>query len=373
MPAARARLTIDLDALADNHAVLRQLAGPAEVAPVVKADGYGLGAARIGRRLWAEGARTFFVARLEEGEALRAALGSGRPARILVLDGASAGSPPRLVEAGLTPVLNSPAQVEAYAAFARAKAQDLGPLPCALHIDTAMHRLGLAVEELQVLAAAPDRLQGLDIQLVMSHLACADQEDNRLNGQQVGRFKTARAVMPTIPGSLANTPGVFLGAAFHHDLVRPGIGLYGGGPFDKPHRRLKAVATLAAPIVQVRAVAEGETIGYGARFTAERALRAAVVAAGYADGVPRSTGEKASGNAHAWFAGARRRILGRVSMDLIVIDVTGCEDAQPGAMVELLGPNVPLDHVAAAAGTVAHEVLTRLGGRAERVYLGERD
>jgi alanine racemase len=231
-----------------------------------------------------------------------------------------------------------------------------------------MHRLGLAVEELAALASAPDRLQGLKVELLMSHLACADQEDNRMNAQQAGRFAKARALMPDAPGSLANTPGVFLGAAFHHDLVRPGIGLYGGGPFDKPHPRLKAVATLEAPIVQVRAVAQGETVGYGGRFTAERPYRIAIVAAGYADGMPR-----ASEGAKAWFAGAPRRILGRVSMDLIAIDVTGCEDAGPAAMVELLGANVPVDEVAAAAGTVAHEVLTRLGHRAERVYLGGRD
>jgi alanine racemase len=364
MPAARARLTVDLDALAANHAVLKQLAGPAEVAPVVKADAYGLGAGPIGRRLWAEGARSFFVARLEEGEALRTALGPGRPARVLVLDGATAGSAARMVDAGLTPVLNSPAQVEGYAAWARGH----GPLPCAIHVDTGMHRLGLALEELAVLAAAPDRLSGLKIELLMSHLACADQDEHRMNAQQAGRFKKVRALMPDVPGSLANTPGVFLGAAFHHDLVRPGIGLYGGGPFDKPHPRLTPVATLTAPILQVRAVAEGETVGYGRRFAADRAYRIAIVAAGYADGLPR-----ASEGARAWFAGDFRDILGRVSMDLIAIDVTGCEDAQPGAMVELLGPHVQVDEVAAAAGAVAHEVLTRLGHRAERLYLGEAD
>jgi alanine racemase len=364
MPAARARLTVDLDALAGNYAFLKQQAGSAEVAPVVKADGYGLGSGPIGRRLWAEGARSFFVARLEEGEALRAALGPVRAARVLVLDGATAGSASRLVEAGLTPVLNSPAQIEGYAAFAVAH----GPLPCAIHIDTGMHRLGVALEELAALVAAPDRLSHLTVELLMSHLACADQEEHRMNAQQAGRFKKARALLPGVPGSLANTPGLFLGAEFHHDMVRPGIGLYGGGPFDKPHPRLKAVATLEAPILQVRAVAEGETVGYGGRFRAERAHRVAIVAAGYADGVSRATE-----SARAWFAGDHRRILGRVSMDLIAIDVTGCEDAQPGAMVELLGPHVPVDEVAAAAGTVAHEVLTRLGHRAERVYLGERD
>ncbi len=362
MPAARARLTVDLDALAANHAVLKQLAGAAEVAPVVKADGYGLGAGPIARRLWAEGARRFFVARLEEGEALRAELGETRPARILVLDGCTAGAAPRLAAARLTPVLNSPAQVEAFAAWARPN----GPLPCALHLDTGMHRLGLTADELEVLAAAPDRLQGLQIELLMSHLACADQEEHRLNAQQAGRFKKARALLPDVPASLANTGGVFLGPQFHHDLVRPGIGLYGGGPFARTHPQLKQVATLTVPILQVRAVSQGETVGYGASFTADRAYRVAILAAGYADGVLRSS----AGRGRAWFAGEHRPILGRISMDLMVIDVTGCEEARPGAMVELLGPHVTVDEAAEAAGTASYEVLTRLGHRAERVYLG---
>jgi alanine racemase len=362
MPAARARLTVDLDALAANHAVLKQLAGAAEVAPVVKADGYGLGVGPIARRLWAEGSRSFFVARLEEGEALRAELGLERPARILVLDGATAGSASRLAAARLVPVLNSPAQIEAFAAYARAN----GPLPAALHIDTGMHRLGLTQDELEVLAAAPDRLQGLTIELLMSHLACADQEEERMNAQQAGRFKKARALLPGAPASLANTGGVFLGPEFHHDLVRPGIGLYGGGPFARTHPQLKQVATFTAPILQVRAVSQGETIGYGASFTADRAYRVAVIAAGYADGVLRAS----AGRGRAWFACGHRKILGRISMDLMVVDVTGCEDAQPGAMVELLGPHVTVDEAADAAGTASYEVLTRLGHRAERIYVG---
>jgi alanine racemase len=367
MPSARARLTVDLDALAANHAALKRLAGAAEVAPVVKADGYGLGVGPIARRLWAEGARSFFVARLEEGEVLRGELGPERPARILVLDGATAGSAPRLAAARLVPVLNSPAQVETFTAFARAKMSALGPLPAALHLDSGMNRLGLTLDELEVLTAAPDRLQGLDLELLMSHLACADQEEHRLNAQQAGRFKKARALLPGVPASLANTGGVFLGPEFHLDLVRPGIGLYGGGPFAKTHPQLKQVATLAAPILQVRAVFEGETVGYGASFTADRACRVAVIAAGYADGVLRSS----AGRGRAWFAGDHRRILGRISMDLMVVDVTGCEEhAQPGAMVELLGPHVTVDDAAEAAGTASYEVLTRLGRRAERVYLG---
>jgi alanine racemase len=366
MSAARARLTIDLNAVAANYAVLRGLAEGAEVAPVVKADGYGLGATQIARRLWAEGARSFFVARLEEGEALRAALGPMRPAAIHVLDGAEGGSGPRLVAAGLIPVLNSSGQVEVYSAFSRSHGN---ALPCGLHIDTGMNRMGLRREELDALAASPDRLQGLNIGLVLSHLACADQEEHPLNTRQAGRFRKARILFPYAKGSLANSAGVFLGADYRHDLVRPGVALYGGGPFGEPHRDLLTVATLEAPILDVRAVAAGETVGYGADFVAERGCRVAVVAAGYADGLPRASWRTAK----AWFAGDFRPVVGRVSMDLLVIDVTGCDEARPGAMVELLGPNILLDEVAEAAGTIAHEVLTGLGRRAERVYLGTGD
>jgi alanine racemase len=367
MPAARARLTIDLDALAANYAHFRKLGGGTEIAPVVKADGYGLGAAEVSKRLWAEGARSFFVARLEEGEALRAALGPKRPARIHVFDGAPSGSAQRLVAADLIPILNSPAQVEGYAAFAQGHgAQGHGPLPCGIHIDTGMNRLGLRIEEIEALLASPDRLANLNIELLLSHLACADQDEHRMNARQEGRFRKAKALMPGVRASMANTAGVYLGPAYLHEMARPGIGLYGGGPFGRAHPDLKLVATFEAPILQVRAVSAGETVGYGADFEADQAYRVAIVAAGYADGVLRST----AGNGVVWFAGAERRMLGRVSMDLIAIDVTGCEDAQPGAMVELIGPNILIDEAAAAAGTVSYEVLTRLGARAERVYLG---
>ncbi len=365
MPAARARLTIDLDALAANHAYFRGLAGAAEIAPVVKANAYGLGMAPVALRLWAEGARTFFVARLEEGEALRQALGA-RAAEILVLDGAAGGSAPRLVAAALTPVLNSPAQVEAYAIHARALGR---ALPCAIHIDTGINRLGFRPEEIEAVMASPDRLAGLDIGLVMSHLACADAPDHRLNPRQEGRFRKARALFPAARASLANTAGVFLGPAYWHEQARVGIGLYGGGPFGAPHPRIAPVVTLEAPILEIRALSAGDTVGYGAVFEAERAYRVAIVAAGYADGVPRAFAR----TGQAWFAGQMRRLLGRVSMDLLAIDVTGCEEARPGAMVELLGPHVRLDEAAAAAGTVSYEILTGLGGRAQRVYLGAID
>ncbi len=364
MPASRARLTVDLNALAANHALFRKLAGAAEVAPVVKADGYGLGAGPVAQRLWAEGARSFFVARLEEGEALRESLGAERPATIHVFDGATTGSAARLVQAELIPVLNSPGQVDVYSALSRSHGN---ALPCALHLDTGMNRLGLRTEELEALAEAPDRLAGLDIRLVMSHLACADQEEHPMNARQAGRFRKARALFPKAKASLSNSAGVLLGADYHHDVVRPGIGLYGGGPFGRAHKEIAAVATLEAPILDVRAVAAGETVGYGADFAADRAYRVAIVAAGYADGLLRASWQ----TGRTWFGGDFRPLIGRVSMDLMAIDVTGCDDARPGAMVELLGPHVLVDEAAQAAGTVSYEILTRLGERAERVYVDE--
>ena len=357
-----ARLTIDLDALAANHAVLRARAGGAEVAPAVKADGYGLGAAAIADRLWAEGARAFYVARLSEGVALRQALGD-REATIYVLDGATPGSGDTLEGARLTPVLNSLPQIEAWNAQARA-----GRLKAALHLDTGMNRLGLRPEELKVLLGAFDRLKRLDLELVISHLACADTPDSPMSARQLARFEETTAMLPGVRRSLANSAGLFLGEAYRFDQARPGVSLYGGGPEGVPHPEIRAVATVEAPILQVRVVPRGESVGYGAGWTADETTRVAIIAAGYADGVPRA----AHPQGQVWFDGARRPLLGRVSMDLIAIDITDCDAARPGALVELFGPNLPVDDAAAAASTSAYELLTRLTHRAERRYVGTR-
>lgn len=341
-----ARLTIDLDALARNYATLRDLAG-VEAAPAIKADGYGLGAPEAALRLWREGARSFHVARLEEGEILRRALGA-RAATIYVLDGPTPGSRADLIAAGLTPVINSLDQAAAWDG------------PAAIHIDTGMNRLGLTPAEAATLNGRPD------VVLVMSHLACAGQPDHPMNPRQLARFREARALFPAAPASLASSGGVFLGRDYSFDQVRPGISLFGGGPRDRMDARVAAVATLEAAILQVRRVPAGETIGYGAAFTAERDLRVAILAAGYADGVPWSSHPGGA----VWFEGARRRMVGRISMDMIAVDLTGCETAVPGAMVEILGPNLPVDEAAAAAGTTAYELLTRLSPRAERVWRG---
>ena len=362
MSAAEARLTVDLDALAANFGTLRAEAPAAEVAPVVKAEAYGLGAGPVALRLWAEGARRFFVARVREGAELREALGAHRPAEIYVLDGAPRGSLPRIAEAGLIPVLNSLAQVEDALAFS-------GPrqlLPVALHIDTGLNRLGLRVEEAEALAQATGRLRGLELGLVMSHLACGPDPDHPMNRRQLEAFRQAAALFPDARKSLANSAGIFLAPEHHFDVVRPGITLYGGGPRERHDPRIAAVAALEAPILQVRTVPAGESVGYDATFTAQEPTRVAILPLGHADGVMRSL----AGRGYAWFEGARRPYLGSVSMDLVAIDVTGCDGARPGAMVELLGPHVPVDDLAEAAGTISYEILVRMSSRAERVYRG---
>jgi alanine racemase len=325
---------------------------------VVKADGYGLGVGPLSRRLWDEGARAFFVARLTEGEALRAELG-GRAAEIFVLDGLThEAAAPRLSASALTPALTSLAQIEAWSAFAAGRT-----LPCAIHFDTGMNRLGIGVEQAaeaaRLLAASP----GCDLTLVMSHLSYATSPGHPRNAAQMERFRSALAHFPHARASLSASAGIFLGAEYRFDMVRPGISLFGGGPEEVPRPDLRAVAILDAPILQVRAIRARESVGYGQMFTAPGDMTVALVEAGYADGVLRTS-----------YANGRAAVRGRlvplviVSMDLIAIDVSDMPDIVAGELVELLGPTALLDEVAAAANTVAHECLVRLSPRAERVY-----
>lgn len=358
-PPDRATLTIDLDALAHNRAAITAEAAGAEVGAVVKGDGYGLGVGPIGRRLHAEGTRSFFVARLTEGEALRRELGD-REAAIYVLDGLLPGTADRLAASRLTPVIATVPQVHAAQALAAAQ----GGYQAALQVDTGMNRQGLTLEAARALTQAPRGLGAFDVTLLLSHLGSATDPGEARNPQQLARFREARALFPGVRTSLAASAGAFLGPEYRCDLVRAGISLCGGGPEERPDARLRAVATLTAPVLDIRNLQPGDRVTYGTIFTAPAPMRVAVVAAGYADGVIRA----AAGTGHAWAAGARRRLLA-VNMDLLVIDI-GDAPLAAGDPVELLGPNALLDDLAAAAGTVAHEVLYRLSARAERTYLG---
>ncbi len=343
---APATLAVDLDALAHNFHALGAVSG-APVHPVVKADGYGLGAAAVARRLMAEGARTFFVARAAEGLALRRALG-GEPV-IHVLDGCHGDAAADLKAADLRPILNHGEQLRAWRAA--------GGGPCGLQIDTGMNRLGFRPED------APEPFEGLA--LVMSHLACADEPAHPMNRRQRDAFDAAVAGYPGAIRSFANSGGCFLGPDFAFDAVRTGISLYGGGPEGRPHPRIRPVAALSAEVVQVRPALAGETVGYSAGWTAPRDSVVATVAAGYADGLLRSW----SPGGQVWLNGALRPIVGRVSMDVIAVDVTGA-DVAVGDRAELFGPNRLIDDQAAAAGTIAYELLTSITPRVPRVYSG---
>jgi len=362
---AGAVLTIDLAAIRANYLRLRdELAPGAGCAAVVKADAYGLGAARVGPALARAGAETFFVAQLAEAVALREALRCVAPeAEIFVLNGAGAGPASDFRAYRLTPVLNSLGEIDAW----RDESARAGrKLPAALHIDTGMSRLGLPPAELATLAEETWRLEGIAPRLTMSHLACADLPRHPMNAEQRDSYAAARARLPALPGSLANSSGIFLGPDYHCDLVRPGVALYGANPTPHKPNPMQQVVRLQGKILQVREIDAPQTVGYGATHRAAGPSRIATVAAGYADGYLRSL----SNRGRAWVGGHSVPVVGRVSMDLITLDVTAVspEASRPGVMVDLIGREMPVDDVAEAAGTIAYEILTALGGRYRRVY-----
>jgi len=357
-----AHLTVRLGAVAANYREIQRRAGPASVTGVVKADAYGLGMAPVAKALAAQGCDTFFVARLGEGIALRPL---APQARIFVLDGAAPDAVPALIAHRLTPVLNSLEQIAAWSACAR---EMRSTLDAAIHIDTGMNRLGLPAHELAVLSGeAKERLGGLRIVLAMSHLVCADDASSPMNALQLDRFRTALAMLPQAPASLASSGGVLLGKGYAFDMVRPGIGLYGGNPHLSAPNPFAAVAVLTGRILQLRRVDSGESVGYGATYRTERPGTLATIALGYADGVMRALGNKGS----AAIGGVRLPFVGRVSMDLVTLDVTDVPQRalETGAEVELFGDTISLDEFAAAAGTANYEILTRLGSRLPRLYV----
>ncbi len=349
---------IDLAALADNYRLMKAAAHGADVAAAVKADAYGLGAARVGKALWDAGCRRFFVATVEEGVALRAVLPR---AWIAVLNGLMAGDEGAVRAGRLIPVLNDPAQVERWN-LSCGRAGERGE--AILHVDTGMNRLGMTVVEAGRLAASPP--DNVRIAVVMSHLACARQQAHPLNPAQLERFRHVRGLFPAAAASLANSAGVLLGGEYCFDLARVGIALYGGNPVEGMANPVKSVLRLSARILQERHVAPGETVGYDATFTATRPMRLAVIAAGYADGWP----TPASGRGRAAIGDAVAPFVGRVSMDLIALDVTAVPDgaSAPGAMLDLIGPHWSLDEAADAAGLISYELLTGLSRRFERRY-----
>jgi alanine racemase len=359
-----ARLTVRLDAVVANYRLCQRLVGPAAVAGVVKADAYGLGVEPVTRALAAAGADTFFVARLEEGIALRKLVPS---ARIFVLDGAAPDAVPGLIGHRLTPVLNSLAEIAGWSAAADATRTQL---ECAVHIDTGMNRLGLPGEELSRLAADhKKRLEGLRVVLWMSHLACADEREAKMNRIQLDRFRTALAMLPPAPASLASSGGVLLGKDYAFDMVRPGIGLYGGNVQNAPQNPFSVAAVLTGRVLQIRRIDRGDSVGYGATYRAKRPTVIATVALGYADGLMRAIGNRGV----ASIAGVRAPVVGRVSMDLVTLDAGEVPPAElsTDAMAEFFGDTVSLEEAARAADTAAYEILTAFAPRVPRHYRGQ--
>lgn len=359
-------LTIDLAALAANYRDLASRAAPAHCAAVVKADAYGIGIEPASSALARAGCDTFFVALFDEALKLRTVLPE---ATVYVLNGLHPGTAAVFRDIDVEPVLGSLAEIEEWDAFARAAGEKL---PAAIHIDTGMRRHGLAPAEAEALAG---RLKSLAFapSLVMSHFACADEPAHPMNARQIKDFRALAARFPGIAASLANSPALLGLPDARFDLVRPGVALYGGRALLKGDNPMRPVVRLELRIIQVREASSGDTVGYSATQTLKRDSRIAVVSAGYADGIPRASGstDKKKG-AEAIVGGRRCPILGRVSMDLISIDVTDLPAGavRRGDFATLLGDGIGVDVLAEPGGTVGYEVLTRLGRRYHRVYKG---
>lgn len=361
---APARLTIDTDAIAANWRTLAERCGRAETSAVLKADAYGLGAPPVARALARAGCRTFFVATVTEGVELRHTLPE---ARIFVLSGIWAGWEQQFFAHGLIPVIASIEQLDFFRALGRTH-------PHALYVDTGMNRLGLHPEEAAHLSASGD----VAPDMLMSHLACSDEPAHPLNRRQLESFQTITRLFAGVESSLSSSGGIFLGPEYHFDLTRPGIALYGGESVCGVANPMRSVVTAEARILQIRNVAAGEKVSYGATQTLARDSRVAVVGAGYADGWQRSLSgsgvalrQTGSPGAFGFVAGRKVPVIGRVTMDLTMFDVTDIEQShvKTGDYISLFGNVITLDEAARAAGTIGYELLTSLGKRYERRYV----
>ena len=359
-------ITVDLGRIADNWRALAAAVAPAQCAAVVKADAYGLGAARVIPALVKAGCQTFFIATPSEAEAARKL---APKAAIYALDGLIGDDGRAFAALGVTPVLSTLDDVATWQALAKAQGAKLA---AGLHIDTGLNRLGLPSRDTRRLQSDPSLLAGIDVTLVMSHLASADNPADAKNREQLLAFETLSALFPRLRRSLAASDGLMLGPAYHFDLVRPGYALYGGQASQSKSAPVKPAVTVAARILSVCNVAPGESVGYSAAWRARRPSRIATIAAGYADGVPRSasaTIERPGGT--VMIGRTLAPIVGRVSMDLITVDVTDVAPgaAKPGDFAKLIGEGLSIEDAGLAAGTIGYEILTRLGPRFARLWV----
>jgi len=360
-------LTVDLDAIVANWRKLEKTAVPAECAAVIKSNAYGLGLEPVARALTKAGCKTFFVANLDEARAARAAAPSSA---IYVLNGFIQNTGEGYAKSDARPVIGDLNELAEWDVFCRRTGWFGG---AAIHIDTGMQRLGLTISEAQGLVP---RINAGDhgITLVMSHLACAENLHHPMNARQLASFREIASLFTGVPASLSNSSGIFLGPPFLFDVVRPGVALYGVNPTPEADNPMQAVVELKARVLQIREVERGESVGYGATWTARRPTRLAIVSAGYADGYFRAGGSNdGTRGAEVMVAGKRCPIAGRISMDVMAIDVTDLEKnaVRRGHMVTLLGDGITVDELAHRFGTIGYEVLTSLGKRYARVYKGD--
>ncbi|MGB3813156.1 MAG: alanine racemase [Shinella sp.] len=354
-------LTIDLAALARNYEKLAAEVAPARAAAVVKADAYGLGADRVAPRLYAQGCRHFFVAQFGESLSLRPLLAAD--ASVFVLNGLQPGNELACARSGMVPVINSLDHWRQWASAARTLGRTL---PAVLQFDTGMSRLGVPAEDRATLADLVKAESRIEVLFIMSHLACADDADNDQNSDQRAEMDRIAAEFPEFPVCFANSGGIFLGNAYHGALCRPGIALYGGAPTEGRANPMEPVVRLDVAVVQTRSVPAGTRVGYGASHVTTGQTRLATIAAGYADGLPRSLSSRGA----VYCDGIRLPVVGRVSMDSITIDISVLPEGRLklGSLVEVLGPHQTLEDVARDAGTISYEILTSLGQRYERQY-----
>ncbi|MGH6777774.1 MAG: alanine racemase [Bradyrhizobium sp.] len=359
-------LTVDLDAIVANWRKLEKTAVPAECAGVIKANAYGCGTEPVARALAAAGCKTLFVATLDEARAAREAVPR---VAIYVLSGLFQNTADLYAKFDCKPVIGDLNELAEWDVFCRRSGWTGG---AAIHIDTGMNRLGLTVTEAQGIIP---RINAGDhgITLVMSHLVAAEQLNSPVNARQLGEFREIASLFAGVPASLANSSGIYLGPPFAFDLVRPGAALYGVNPTPEADNPMQPVVDLKARVIQIRDVERGDTVGYGGTWTARRPTRLAIVAAGYADGYFRAAGANdGTRGAEVVIAGKRCPIAGRISMDLIAVDITDlpAKAVRRGHMVTLIGEGITLDELAHHFGTIGYEVLTSLGPRYARIYKG---
>ncbi len=360
---AGAILTIDLSALAANWRFLRDKAAPAECSAVVKADAYGIGLEPTVRALTAAGCRTFFVAQVSEALRVRAI---NRDCVVYLLNGLTAGASEALARENIRPVLSSLSEIEEWATFSSGRGRKL---PATVQFDTGINRLGIPYDQLERVRPLLDAFEPA---LLMSHFAESEVVSTR-NAAQIAAFEKIRAAFPKIAASLCNSSGIFLHERPFHDLVRPGYALYGGNPTPNAPNPMQSVVSLQARVLQVREMAAGERVGYGGEWTAPRVSRLATLSIGYADGLPRSGTAIGRTGIEAIVAHRRCPFVGRLSMDLSIVDVTYLPDGavQRGEYVEILSSTIGIDELGRKSGTIGYEILTRLGQRYARRYVGE--